>query len=303
MFSSQGATRHSAFRVGRSERRSSRRPAFREHWRTCIGRHHSEPSRPDGGPTRKRIEIWVASTTGLLDAKSCLFLLTAKDLASLREIQHPPSRNSAIAGRVLLRLALSRAVDHLILPSEWNFSIGSHQRPIIEQRQPQVNFSVSHVDQVVVVAVSADIGVGIDIESVDQDVAEDVVAGFCHIDELAYVRELPEARRVREFIRLWTVKEAYTKMTGQGHFLDFSTLNVLRPRTATAAGATDGLMPFRFESFYITAERELFHVSLAARADHLDERAEVQLVSLVGSGGIDAAGMAPASCANLLEVR
>ena len=65
----------------------------------------------------------------------------------------------------------------------------------------QINFSVSHVDQVVTVAVSKELDVGIDVESIDQSVADGVMAEFCNLNEHAYIQALPELRRGREFIR------------------------------------------------------------------------------------------------------
>jgi 4'-phosphopantetheinyl transferase len=265
-----------------------------EGWTTRIGSNHVSLSRPCSRAPTHEIDVWVASSAGLLQAKSCLHLLTPKDLASLNHIQDPARRSSAIAARVLLRLALSRAVDRAIAPSEWKFAVGEHQRPIINSTQPQIKFSVSHVDQVVMVAVSRDLNVGVDVESVDQEVGGDVVAGFCHVEELEYVQRLSEPRRVREFMRLWTAKEAYTKMTGQGHLVDFSIINVIRPMRSSAARDRAGNLPFRFESFCVSINRELFHASLAIEArDGAEVSAEVRLINFVESGGVDPAIATP----------
>jgi phosphopantetheinyl transferase len=295
-----GSTLVEKFRAGdrTDERRSAERPIFEDGWRKLIGSppaaaHHAGLLRP-----ARRVELWVAGTEGLLRAKSCLHLLTARDWAALTAIRHHANRNSAIAARILLRLGLSRAVGRTVAPGDWEFTVGAHQRPVVADHLPQIRFSVSHVDDVVVVAISPDLDVGVDVESIDQDVTDDVVAEFCHRDERSYVESLPGPRRVREFIRLWTLKEAYTKMTGQGHFLDFSTLNVMSGPASPPAGLdASSVQASGFESFYVSANHELFHASLAIeRAAGIDGSMEIQLINFVDPPGAGAARVAP-SCA------
>jgi phosphopantetheinyl transferase len=283
-------------RVAR-ERRADARPIFVEGWRKRVGPNQVSLSRGRLPEQSKRVEIWVAGTRPLLDAKSCLHLLTAKDWAALNAIKHPASRNSSIAARILLRLALSRTVDRAVAPAEWEFSVGELDRPVVARALPKINFSVSHVDQAVAVAVSKELDIGVDIESVDQDVADNVMAEFCNLDEHAYIRTLPEPRRGREFIRIWTHKEAYTKMKGLGHSLEFKTINLMPgPEEGLASRVLESSSIAQFESFYVSADRSLFHVSLAAAGTPvLDEAVELQIIDLVGANGRRAAHVAP-SC-------
>src|SRR6266851_2754495 len=194
-----------------SERRSASRPLFIEGWRKPVGLRFAAVSQES---SLNRIQIWVAGTDGLLRAKSCLQLLTDKDWVSLTRIAEPANRNSAISARVLLRLGLSKAINRTVAPAEWDFSVTAQQRPVVANGLPQVHFSVSHIDQLAVVAISPSLNIGIDVESVDQNVTENVMAEFCHRDEQRSVQDLSSLQRIREFIRLWTLKEAYTKMMG-----------------------------------------------------------------------------------------
>jgi 4'-phosphopantetheinyl transferase len=56
---------------------------------------------------------------------------------------------------------------------------------------------------------------------------------FCHPEELAELRGLPPAERNLRLVRLWTLKEAYTKALGVGLAHDFSRL---RPRPEPSDG-------------------------------------------------------------------
>jgi phosphopantetheinyl transferase len=281
-----------------SERRSASRPHFTEGWRKPVGRRLASVSPHPPLCPNHSVQIWVADTNTLLRAKSCLQLLTEKDWSSLNRIQNPANRNSSTTARVLLRLGLSKAVDRTVAPTEWDFSITAEQRPIVAKGLPQVHFSVSHVDQLAVVAISSHLNVGIDVESVDQSVTENVMAEFCHRDEQRAVRSLSDSQRARAFIRLWTLKEAYTKMIGVGHLLDFKLIKfMLDPISlrSTDAGAT--AIRTQFENFYITVKHALFHVSLAIEEPAgIGGTAEVQLISLDDSASHGAASVSP-SCA------
>lgn len=278
------------------ERRSAARPLFMEGWRKPVGRHFISIAHNSSHCFDNRVQIWVAGTDGLLSAKSCLRLLTEKDWTALNRIQNPANRNSAIAARVLLRLGLSKATDRTIAPTEWDFSITAQQRPVVAAGLPAVHFSVSHVDQLAVVAISPRLNIGIDVESVDQGVTENVMATFCHRDEQRSMRRLPDLQRTRESVRLWTLKEAYTKMMGVGHSLDFRMIKFMLDPIALRAGdgCTTGAAT-QFESFYISLRHTLFHASLAIEDPAPAGCTDVQIVSLACSEGEEAVLVSP-SC-------
>jgi 4'-phosphopantetheinyl transferase len=265
------------------ERRSATRPAFVDGWRKSLV-PDSFAAGPKAGSTNK-IEIWLAGTNDLLRANSCIRLLNNKDWESLGPIKHPASRNSAIAARVLLRLGLSKAVDRHIGPADWEFSVGERSKPIVATGFPHVHFSVSHVEQLAMVAISSNLKVGVDVESVDQSVAKDVISGFCHPDEQHSMATLPDPQRTREFIRFWTLKEAYSKMRGLGHSLDFEMIKfTFDPIKLAATGERAIDSSVLFENFFVTRNHTLFNASLAVEElDEMGGSTEIQLISLVDS--------------------
>jgi phosphopantetheinyl transferase len=265
-----------------------------EGWRKAVSRSPVSASQNSSPYPYDTVQVWVADTDGLVRAKSCLQLLTLNDWASLNR-NHPANRNSAITARVLLRLGLSKAVGRAVGPADWDFSVTEGQRPIVAKDLPQVHFSVSHVNELAVVAISPQLNVGVDIESVDQNVAENVMASFTHRDEQRSVRSLSDLQRTREFIRLWTLKEAYTKMIGVGHSLDFKVIKfVLDPIDLVSAGGSATSVPTRFESFYVSLKHTLFHASLAIE-EPTSGATEVQLISLVDPASEGAAFLSPSS--------
>jgi phosphopantetheinyl transferase len=267
----------------RKERRSSSRPHFTEGWRKVI---HAGPARFSQSKTNRKpntIQVWIASSDAVLRADSCLRLLTGDDWRSLDRIRTPLDRDSAVASRILLRLGLSKAADRQIQPIDWEFSRHGQDRPRVADGLPQIHYSVSHTEQMVAVAISSDVNVGVDVESVDRELSDTVMAAFRHRQEDASTKTLPDTQNIREFIRLWTLKEAYTKMLGVGHELDFKTLNfTLDPTTLASVHDPAAGSPAHFESIYMSAGHALFHVSLAMeRPPDFDGDTEVQMISLV----------------------
>jgi phosphopantetheinyl transferase len=247
------------------ERRSPNRPKFVAGWRKTIGRNPSEAELGHDAQQTDRIDIWLAHPDSLLRAHSCLRLLTQEDWSVLGQIKDTSTRQSAMATRILLRLGLSRAVDRRIAPADWQFKIVAHGKPAVADDFPGLRFNVSHVDRLAAVAISPYLEIGIDVESVDQNVSEDVVAGFSHAGEKTALGKLLPRQKVREFIRLWTFKEAFAKMIGKGIALDFNTIQfVLDPVQLESAGdAKKEKQSTHFESIYISIEHSLYHVSLA----------------------------------------
>jgi 4'-phosphopantetheinyl transferase len=281
------------------ERRSPARPKFTEGWHKELVAKlaKAQAALPSTATITDRVAIWMVNPNALLRADSCLKVLSAEDWAALNRIQDPSNRRSAIAGRVLLRIGLSQMVKHKIEPSAWRFVRTAHDRPIMAPDLPPINFSISHVDQLVVIAISSTLDIGIDVECLDQNINKNVIAEFCHLDEKHSVGGLPRPQEIREFIRLWTLKEAYTKMTGLGHTLDFKTINfTLDPANLKAAGKDRRQnSPTLFETFFIAYEHALFHVSLAIRhpAAATAGAIELQIVNLENQDGSEAAYAAP----------
>lgn len=277
---SDGKRSDAAGRHPTLERRSAARPVFAEGWQKQLRAIASSP--PLAPRETTKIDVWVASTDGIFRAKSCFDLLTESDWNSLQRIQDPGNRNSAIAARILLRLGLSRATDRSIAPAEWRFAEAEGRRPTIATGLPHIRYSVSHVDELAIVAVSPELNVGIDVESVDQHISNIAMAEFSHADELRSVQHLSDGQRTREFIRAWTLKEAYTKLHGVGHALDFRMLSfTLDPSRLTSEGTENGV-PTWFENFYVTINHGLFHASLAVEDPGPQSGdVEIRLISLV----------------------
>lgn len=146
-------------------------------------------------------EIWVADSQalGAIDRSLLNILEPAEEERAKRYRRGLDARNHLIS-RILLRSALSRLLGGD--PREWRFITGDTGKVMLAHRPgvPFVDFSISHCDGAVAIAVSRSGKIGIDVESLEA--------------EQVFARE--EVRRSSGLIRLWTRKEAYSKLLGMG---------------------------------------------------------------------------------------
>lgn len=88
-----------------------------------------------------------------------------------------------------------------------------------------IYFNLSHSRAMVVCAIS-DLPVGCDVEKI-QSGAEKVAERFFTENEKAYLDRFPDSERTGEFFRLWTMKESYVKMTGEGLRIDLDRFEIV----------------------------------------------------------------------------
>ncbi len=91
-------------------------------------------------------------------------------------------------------------------------------------------FSISHTTEYVAVGFD-NTDIGIDIESLRIEKST-VAKRFFHKQENIYLDSLPEQERDAAFTQLWTIKEAFVKMTGTGIADNFNNID-LSPKEFT----------------------------------------------------------------------
>jgi phosphopantetheinyl transferase len=164
-------------------------------------------------------------------------LLSPVEREAAREINHYSRRIAYTASRALLREALTEYTDRQVGRSEWVFDNGPYGKPkILVPDAPAPHFSISYTSDLLVIAVSQKFELGVDLEALPPETDREVPWQVLSNAERHAVRALPAADQFLEFLRLWTLKEAYTKYFGLGAELDFRGVEVdLRHVRARAA--------------------------------------------------------------------
>ena len=253
---------------------------FSESWRKQIG---SSPR----GRDRARAEVWIAPVPSLIRHFDADEVLSPNETHEFRRVRAPSARDSTMAGRMLLRIALSHGVQGEIAPRDWPLSTLPSGKLEIGQGFPQRYFSVSHTERIAVVALSKHLPVGIDAESIEQSVEREVAANFCCAGEQASLNTLPLRHSMRELIRLWTLKEAYAKLIGIGAGVDFSSLGFsFDSLRLTHGAACENELQAHFETMFVSNGNGLSHVSLAIGMPAFAAlHAELQVMTLVSDSG------------------
>jgi len=126
-------------------------------------------------------------------------------------------QSTYIAAHWLIRNALASVGG---LPAEdWRFIAEKHGKPRIDPSlgRPELAFNLSHTRGFVACAIGVGMMIGIDVESLSRNSPGlDIAERFFSPLEVAILRGAPWDQRPQTFFRLWTLKEALIKATGEG---------------------------------------------------------------------------------------
>jgi 4'-phosphopantetheinyl transferase len=90
-------------------------------------------------------------------------------------------------------------------------------RPVLRGLGGELEISLAHTDELIVVGVSRSGPLGVDAEPADRDVSFELLRDHvCTPEEARELGGLPEEERRARLLELWTLKEAYTKALGHG---------------------------------------------------------------------------------------
>jgi 4'-phosphopantetheinyl transferase len=124
--------------------------------------------------------------------------------------------------RFMVRRGILRAILGRYLksdPGQLRFCYGPQGKPALspESATLPLRFNLSHSDGIALFAVTSNRELGIDIEYVSADLAEEAIAEqFFSPREAAVLKALTGWKRREAFFACWTRKEAYIKARGEG---------------------------------------------------------------------------------------
>lgn len=154
------------------------------------------------------VYVYMAETGNLPDPKDvpeCMAGLTEERKQKILRYRHAEDRKESLGAGLLMQKILGR------------FGISAEDVFIRENGKPEVEgiyFNLSHSHGMVVCAVSK-LAVGCDIEKVAKPRMNIAGKVFAESEKM-YLAQFEGERLAREFYRIWTMKESYVKMTGEG---------------------------------------------------------------------------------------
>jgi 4'-phosphopantetheinyl transferase len=175
-----------------------------------------------------RVHVWTMPIDGLSEATLSRWheLLDTAEQTRVARFAFGRNRGEYVAAHVLTRTLLSTLMPGTD-PGAWHFVPSEQGKPVawLGDRPAPVSFNLSHTDGMVGVAALAAEGhaLGFDVESLDRKVTLGIADRYFCPEEVGWLESLPEATRPAGFLRLWTLKEAFIKATGQGLRQDLAT--------------------------------------------------------------------------------
>jgi len=169
------------------------------------------------------VDIWLESLQSC-DRWYCDYwdILDFNERARAQRFVKEIDRKRFVVGHGKLRRILA---DYLSLsPEEIAFATQSQGKPFVAgDRSAALKFNLSHSDNYLLVGVSKDFEVGVDIEKWTDSIDYEGVLGLCFSEsERSFWRDLPADQRQSLFYRQWVRKESFVKAVGQGLALDVS---------------------------------------------------------------------------------
>lgn len=181
------------------------------------GARAERESQPGSEPAQGIFQVWTLPVSPrVIECHSLEEVLSAEEKARTTRFRKPEDRARYIVAHGGLRLILSRFFG-IDLASRC-FERGRYGKPQLVSTGgcPPIHFSLSHSGDLVLIGVSRDTEIGVDIEAIDPDLDPSVANTFCTFSELDWLTGLPGNQRTRGLYRLWTMKEALAKALGWG---------------------------------------------------------------------------------------
>jgi 4'-phosphopantetheinyl transferase len=162
-----------------------------------------------------QIVVWIAQLSQTQDSLGFLEpCLDAKDRERAVRFKFADDRARFVLGRGLLRKCLGHYLEQT--PETIELGYSDLGRPILAHDET-IQFNISHSNDLIALAVTANAKVGIDVERVERhpDLLELAARIFSEHDLQAF-QALPANEALAVFYRVWTRKEAYLKARGEG---------------------------------------------------------------------------------------
>ncbi|GAA2150576.1 hypothetical protein GCM10009760_45120 [Kitasatospora kazusensis] len=136
------------------------------------------------------------------------------DQVRFRRMRHPTVRARFVASRLMLKHTAGAVVGESADALELAYKLGG--RPYLRGFE-QLDISLSHTADLLVVGLTRRGWIGVDAELSDrQMVGLGTEPQMCTWHERAELERIAEEHRNSALVRLWTLKEAYSKAIGQG---------------------------------------------------------------------------------------
>ncbi|KAI3473360.1 hypothetical protein Pfo_030650 [Paulownia fortunei] len=199
----------------------------------CIERtfFHSSPSlTPIQLPAPMETHLWYVKPSEVKSEsllKQYLDILSPCERENVLQMRGEELRKSALLARALVRTTIARyQINSQINPRSLKFRKNIHGKPEVQWQfsddwhPPPLHFNISHTSSLVACGVTINSQIGIDVEEKHRSIKHNILSfarRYFSKHEVQFLAAIsdPQVQHM-EFIKLWTLKEAYVKALGKG---------------------------------------------------------------------------------------
>jgi 4'-phosphopantetheinyl transferase len=174
---------------------------------------------------------------------TCFYaLLTPEFQKVISGYKHRESAQASLLGKIVLLYAFSKLYPHLSLS---DIQTGNKERPYIDGN---IDFNISHSGAYVIVALTQDARVGVDVEK-QRKVDHNLFRKYFNDSEWMYIQKAGDATAA--FFELWTIKESAIKCDGRGvEILGKTHMDFMDSETISCAGNVYAYKSIQLEAGY-----------------------------------------------------
>lgn len=162
------------------------------------------------------VHIWWATLDHDLSAVARLEReLSAEERSRRARLYRVEDRNAYTIARGILRTILASYVA--LAPSEVLLVYGPHGKPRLADGNTWLQFNLSHSHGLLLIGLTHDRPIGIDVERVREDLAfGEIARRFFAVEEQIGLAACSGVQQAQAFFQYWTCKEAFLKASGIG---------------------------------------------------------------------------------------
>ncbi len=168
-----------------------------------------------------QIHVWFAYSEQIQDPhllSQYHRLLNEKERLQQKRFHFEKDRHQYLVTRAMVRTVLSLYAP-TIAPEDWKFQKNRYGKPSIGNRLRNcpLQLNISHTEKLVVMAVTLEREIGVDVEYLLRaGKTVEIADRFFSPNEINDLLNLPREAQKSRFFDLWTLKEAYIKACGMG---------------------------------------------------------------------------------------
>jgi len=138
-------------------------------------------------------------------------------------------------------------------PKDVTIIINAYGKPYLLKKPSDIEFSVTHSQDLVLYSLVNGKRIGIDVEYNNPhiDFSQMCIAFLSHREQELY-RNTPEKSQAEFFLKNWTLKEAYVKALGMGHYLPFNKLDISLLELGDSTEKGEAIRKLKWRSYHFT---------------------------------------------------